>query len=247
MTHTEAEQLARSLVAWDGSGRARITASVIGDRIVFGGEGARSGTHSLDIGSSSRDRVLAHWRGFVTTNGGVPIDPPTSAPTPPPTRKTPPAQLDREIAAVLSRPAPVAPRTPHIRRMVVVAYWGDGKRQLGEFTGSDRYARAWSGHGQRWLRSYEIDTQQKPTGYGGRPIAPGESPTHGVKSVRPATLKDLKSFHFKLPEGHTLADSPELDVERANNCSYCGKPTRKGSALIDGQSAHKSCIKEFED
>lgn len=29
-------------------------------------------------------------------------------------------------------------------------------------------------------------------------------------------------------------------------CPYCDKPTRRGSALIDGQAAHKSCIAEFE-
>ena len=37
-----------------------------------------------------------------------------------------------------------------------------------------------------------------------------------------------------------------LEAERRNNCMYCGKPTRKGSALIDGYTAHKACIKEFE-
>jgi hypothetical protein len=30
------------------------------------------------------------------------------------------------------------------------------------------------------------------------------------------------------------------------NCSYCGKPARKGSLLIDGQTAHKSCYKFYE-
>jgi len=257
MTHAEAVQLARSLIAWGAFGQARITAEVIGDRIVFGGPGARSGTHSLDIATSSRDRVLAHWRGFVTTNGGVPTDP-----TPQPMRKSA-AQLDREIATALRQP--LLPPTPfdedlpqarhpirhHVRRLVVVTYWGDpqhkagGRQQLGEFTTSDRYARAWLANSQRFAK-YEIDTHQKGTAYSGGPVAPGDVPAHGVKSLRPATLKDLKRFHFKLREGHTLAESPELEAERANICMYCGKPTRKGSALIDGQTAHKSCIKEFE-
>ena len=250
MTNAEANRLARGLSAWGT--RGILVARVEGDRIVFGGTGAKTGTHGLDINSSSRDRVLAHWRGFVTNNGGT-LPEPTPVQTP--IKKTPPAQLDREIAAALSQPVPVAQRQPiphHIRRMVVVTYWGDpqhkagGQQQLGELTRSDRYARAWLANSQHFAK-YEIDTQQEGTGYGGRPLAPGEVPSHGVKSVRPATLKDLKRFHFKLKEGHTLADSPELDAERAQNCMYCGKPTRKGSALIDGQSAHKSCIKEFEE
>lgn len=35
--------------------------------------------------------------------------------------------------------------------------------------------------------------------------------------------------------------------ERKKHCAYCGKPTRKGSMLLDeGQTAHRSCYKEFE-
>ena len=37
------------------------------------------------------------------------------------------------------------------------------------------------------------------------------------------------------------------DKERKNLCAYCGKPTRKGSMLLDeGQTAHRACYKEFE-
>lgn len=32
-----------------------------------------------------------------------------------------------------------------------------------------------------------------------------------------------------------------------NLCCYCGKPTRKGSLILDeGQTAHRSCYAEFE-
>jgi hypothetical protein len=264
MKHDEAQKLAQTLSAWGEKGILIARISADGDQIVFGGTGAKTGTHGLDINSSSRERVLAHWRGFVTNNGGtIPVEP---TPVSPPV-KTPPAQLDREIAAALRQPTRTALRQPtpfdadlsrdrqpirhHVRRLVVVTYWGDpqhkagGRQQLGEFTTSDRYARAWLANSQRFAK-YEIDTHQKGTAYSGGPVAPGDVPAHGVKSLRPATLKDLKRFHFKLHEGHTLAESPELEAERANICMYCGKPTRKGSALIDGQTAHKSCIKEFE-
>lgn len=42
----------------------------------------------------------------------------------------------------------------------------------------------------------------------------------------------------------------ELDDDQRKKlglCTYCGKPTRKGSALIDGWAAHKSCIAQYED
>lgn len=44
--------------------------------------------------------------------------------------------------------------------------------------------------------------------------------------------------------------SVELDDDQRKKlglCTYCGKPTRKGSAVIDGWCAHKSCIAEYED
>jgi hypothetical protein len=271
MKPDEAQKLAQTLSAWGERGILVARISADGDQIVFGGTGAKTGTHGLDINSSSRDRVLAHWRGFVTNNGGtLPVEP---TPTPPPV-KTPPAQLDREIKEALRRP--LRPPTPfdddlargqqpaqhHVRRLAVVTYWGDpktkagGKQQLVEFTRStgDRNARAWNANKRRFNK-YVIDTQDMGKAYGGYVLPDGSidprnparaEPDYGVKNVRPAALKDLKHFHFKLPSGHTLADSPELDAERANNCMYCGKPTRKGSALIDGQTAHKSCIKEFE-
>lgn len=221
MTNAEAVQLAQQLVAWDGLGQYRITAEVVGDRIVFGGAGARHGTHSLDIGASSRERVLAHWRGFVTTNGGVPTEP---LPEPP---KKSPAQLDREIAAALQYPpARVAPqaaqaRQQRVRRLAVVTFWGrpkykaGGEQKLVEFTTSDRFARAWNSSGQRFNKSYEIDTQDTGKAYGGYvredgsidPRYPARAePDSGVKSIRPATLKDLKYFKFKLPPGHALAE-----------------------------------------
>lgn len=52
---------------------------------------------------------------------------------------------------------------------------------------------------------------------------------------------------FSVNTEHALAMARDLGWTDPNLCSYCGKPTRKGSALIDGQSAHKSCIKEFEE
>jgi hypothetical protein len=282
MKYDEALKLAQALSAWGERGILLARISADGDQIVFGGTGAKTGTHGLDINSSSRDRVLAHWRGFVTNNGGtLPVEP---TPPPPPV-KTPAAQLNREIAESLRRPlrpptpfdddrttdsspfldALLARRQPaqqHVRRMAVVTYWGDpqtkagGKQQLVEFTRStgDRDARAWNASSRRFNK-YMIDTQLKGEIFKGSVLPDGSidprnparaEPDWGVKSLRPATLKDLKRFHFKLPEGHTLAESPELEAERANNCMYCGKPTRKGSALIDGQTAHKSCIKEFE-
>ncbi len=38
------------------------SANVVGDRIVF--SGGRGGEHSLDLGCSSAERVLAHWTGY---------------------------------------------------------------------------------------------------------------------------------------------------------------------------------------
>jgi hypothetical protein len=36
--------------------------------------------------------------------------------------------------------------------------------------------------------------------------------------------------------------------ERKKRCAYCGKPTRKGSLVLDeGQTAHRACFKEFEE
>lgn len=35
--------------------------------------------------------------------------------------------------------------------------------------------------------------------------------------------------------------------KKSGKCTYCGGPTRKGSALVDGWPAHKSCIAEYED
>jgi hypothetical protein len=43
------------------------------------------------------------------------------------------------------------------------------------------------------------------------------------------------------------ATKPSLEqIKSLGLCTYCGNPTRKGSALIDGYAAHKSCIAEFE-
>jgi hypothetical protein len=41
-------------------------------------------------------------------------------------------------------------------------------------------------------------------------------------------------------------DADETARKSLGLCIYCGKPTRRGSALIDGWSAHKSCIAEYE-
>lgn len=44
------------------------------------------------------------------------------------------------------------------------------------------------------------------------------------------------------------AESTKIDPPiNKNLCCYCGKPTRKGSLLLDeGQTAHRSCYAEFE-
>ena len=51
-----------------------------------------------------------------------------------------------------------------------------------------------------------------------------------------------------------ISAAPQVAVEKTDEerkklglCTYCGKPTRKGSALIDGWPTHKSCIAEYED
>lgn len=40
-----------------------LTSTIEGDRFVF--LGGRFGAHSLDIGSTSPERLVAHWRGYV--------------------------------------------------------------------------------------------------------------------------------------------------------------------------------------
>jgi hypothetical protein len=42
------------------------------------------------------------------------------------------------------------------------------------------------------------------------------------------------------------AEPDDAQLKKLGHCIYCGKPTRKGSALIDGWSAHKSCLAEFD-
>jgi hypothetical protein len=42
-------------------------------------------------------------------------------------------------------------------------------------------------------------------------------------------------------------DADEAARKSLGLCIYCGKPTRRGSALIDGWAAHKSCISEYEE
>lgn len=46
---------------------AGCAASIEGDRIAFVGP---SGHHSLDLLTSTQERILAHWHGFVGQNGG---------------------------------------------------------------------------------------------------------------------------------------------------------------------------------
>jgi hypothetical protein len=43
------------------------------------------------------------------------------------------------------------------------------------------------------------------------------------------------------------AEIDDAQRKKLGLCTYCDKPTRKGSALIDGWCAHKSCIAEYED
>ena len=64
-----AKELAATLHAgtYAVQGCPRLSAVVHEDRIVFIG-GDRGG-HSVDIGSSSRERVLAHWAGYCKNNG----------------------------------------------------------------------------------------------------------------------------------------------------------------------------------
>lgn len=64
---SEARELAKRLVQSVGS--RVLSAMVIDDRIVF--VGGKDGMHSLVIGASSRERVLAHWAGYVENNEAV--------------------------------------------------------------------------------------------------------------------------------------------------------------------------------
>lgn len=52
------------------------------------------------------------------------------------------------------------------------------------------------------------------------------------------------SRQSSLPNPAALDDN---QLKKLGLCIYYGKPTRKGSALIDGWSAHKSCLTEYED
>jgi hypothetical protein len=72
LNHTTATQLAAELSAIHSdvlgrrmTGGHALTAVVEGDRIVF--LGARSGSHSLCIDVSTRDRVRAHWDGYCSS------------------------------------------------------------------------------------------------------------------------------------------------------------------------------------
>lgn len=151
-----------------------LAANVAGDWIIFGGPAAKSGVHSLSIPASSAERVLTHWKGFVANNITAVM-----------------AQAERQIAV----PA------PRVRRMAVVTYWRKGDRALIEYIAkSERYARVWNVRGQRFNRSYTIDTLDRGE------ISPHYAqPQSGIKDLRPATLEDLKRFKFKLRPGQTLA------------------------------------------
>lgn len=137
--------------------------------------------------------------------------------------KTPPAQLDREIAEALQKPAEASGK-PRVRRLAVVTFWGrpdykaGGQQQLVEFMTSERFARAWNVSGQRFNTSYQIDTKNKGKAFGGYVLPDGSidpryparsEPDYGVKSIRPATIKDLQRFKFKLRPGHVIADLPD--------------------------------------
>ena len=152
-----------------------LTANVVGDWIIFGGPAAKSGGHSLSIAASSAERVLTHWKGFVANNITTVM-----------------AQAERQIAA-----APA----PRPRRLAVVTFWRKGDRALIEYIAkSERYARVWNVRGQRFNRSYTIDTLDRGT------TSPHYAqPQSGIKDLRPATLEDLKRFKFKLRSGQVLA------------------------------------------
>lgn len=211
MTPDEASALAATLHA-SGNGLA-LRAVVHGDHIVF--TGGSKGEHSLAISVSSPARVLAHWSGYVTSNGlpmpAVAKVAPTAAKVKPKTAK----QLDAEIAVALAKPrvksALLAPalssRPARTRPLAVVTYWGKGQRALVEYVpgGGRRYARVWNVRGQRWNRSYEIDTHDKGTIWQGDAThPPNKEPSSGVRDIRPATLTDLKRFKFKLKSGDTI-------------------------------------------
>lgn len=46
-----------------GKRTVRLTSAIEGDRFLF--QGGSYGSHSLDIGSTSPERLIAHWRGYV--------------------------------------------------------------------------------------------------------------------------------------------------------------------------------------
>lgn len=61
-----AAQLLASTLSHSANGR-ELRAIIEGDRIAF--IGGRSGSHSLDIGCSSPERIAAHWNGYIANQG----------------------------------------------------------------------------------------------------------------------------------------------------------------------------------
>lgn len=205
MTAAEAEALAATLHA----SRNALHAVVNGEWITFSGGTQRRHVRYAFL---PPENVQARWALYASQNNARVV------PAPAKTAR----QLDVEIAEALSERAPTqTARKQRVRRMAIVTFWGrpnykaGGQQRLVEFTTSDRFARAWNASGQRFNKSYEIDTQDRGKAFGGYvredgsidPNYPARAePDVGVKSIRPATLKDLKRFKFTLPPGHVLAE-----------------------------------------
>lgn len=58
--------------------------------------------------------------------------------------------------------------------------------------------------------------------------------------------REINQVLLSAPSQKTVEKTDE-ELKKSGLCAYCKKPTRKGSALIDGWPAHKSCVAEYED
>lgn len=106
-----------------------------------------------------------------------------------------------------------------------------------------------TGDGAYWIvtvpTGYRVD--YKPWGPSNETVL-GTFPSR--QRAQAAIAKHGRAAGSKKPGKKPPAkNAPEAEAEaRRNQCAYCGKPTRKGSMVMDeGQTAHRSCYREFED
>lgn len=74
---------------------------------------------------------------------------------------------------------------------------------------------------------------------------PRKTATQLAREIEEELAKARAIWNRKPAE--TTDEAWDNEYKKRGLCVYCGKPTRKGSALIEGWCAHKSCIDEFED